>query len=89
MCTSIIFCLGTKHVDEPVPGNQESGDEDVWMKRMTVEEESEDLQGEEEKEEEVGEEEEEDEDDMYETETDETETTETESYEDDCKKSNQ
>ena len=86
MCTSVIFCLGTKHVDEPVPGNQECGDEDVWMKRMTVEEESEDLQGEEEKEEEVGEE---DEDHMYETETDETETTETESDQDDYKKSNQ
>ena len=74
----IIFGLHTKDVAEPIAsayqqsGNQKS---DCNDKRMTAEEELEDM---EEDEEEV---------EMYETETDETETTETESDEDDSKKS--
>ena len=75
MCAPLFFGLHTRDVAETIAsayqqsGNQES---DCNDKRMTAEEELEDMEEDEE---------------VYETETDETETTETESDEDDSKKS--
>ena len=83
MCAPLFFGLHTKDVAEPIAsayqqsGNQES---DCNDKRMTAEEELEDMEEDEE-------EEDDEEVEVYETETDETETTETESDEDDSKKS--